>query len=448
MLLPVRPRVVALAAAAVTLAARIVCAQELLTIDRAVQNALTQNASLRAARAAVSEFDARVEETHSGWYPRLSVSEAWQRGDQPVFVFSSLLAARQFSAANFAINALNHPDPISFFRTSIAVEQLVFDGGRQRSTTDSAISHREIAQLASDEAAGALALATVQEFGRTLMAEAAQRSAAAALSTAREDLTRAEHRRDAGMATDGDVLALVAHVADLQQRVIQNQGEAAVSRAELNRLMGVPIAREYEIAQPPDTGAVSLATTDVTALLAEAEQNRPELRRAAAAERLADADRRGARASIIPQVAVQGAFDVSGTQFGNRAPGWIAGAGVRWNLSLGGAERAQLKAATDARPRAAAEADDTRAAVHVEIVTALRRLQAADARRAAGRAAVEQARESQRITRDCFEAGLAGVTDVLRASTAVVDAEHQRISAVIDVAVSEAMLRRALGRQP
>jgi outer membrane protein TolC len=121
---------------------------------------------------------------------------------------------------------------------------------------------------------------------------------------------------------------------------------------------------------------------------------------------------------------------------------------VRWNLSLGGAERAQLKAATDARTRAAAEADDTRAAVHVEIVTALRRLQAADARRAAGRAAVEQARESQRITRDRFEAGLAGVTDVLRASTAVVDAEHQRISAVIDVAVSEAMLRRALGRQP
>ena len=437
----------ALAVAASLLVTPVLFAQEELTLDRAVQNALTQNASLRAARAAVSEADAHVDESRSGWYPRVSVSETWQRGDQPVFVFSSLLAARQFSPANFAIDALNHPDPISFFRTSIAVEQLVFDGGRQRSTTDSAESHREIARLASDEAAGALALATVQAFGRTLMAEAAQRSAAAALVAAREDLTRSEHRRDAGMATDADVLALGAHVADLQQQAIHNQGEAAVSRAELNRLMGVSIEREYQIAPPTDAD-VPLATTSVEALLAEADQSRPELRRAAAALRLADADRRSARASLIPQVALQGVFDVSGTQFGQRASGWIAGAGVRWNLSLGGAERAQLTAATDARTRAAAEAEDMRAAVQVEIVTALRRLQAADARRAASRAAVEQARESQRITRDRFDVGLASVSDVLRASSAVVDAEHQRISAVIDVAVNEATLRRALGRHP
>jgi outer membrane protein TolC len=121
---------------------------------------------------------------------------------------------------------------------------------------------------------------------------------------------------------------------------------------------------------------------------------------------------------------------------------------VRWNLSLGGAERAQLTAATEARTRAAAEAEDVRAAVHVEVVTALRQLQAANARQAAGRAAVEQARESHRITRDRFEAGLAGVTDVLRASSAVVEAERQRISAVVDTVVSDAMLRRALGRQP
>ena len=119
---------------------------------------------------------------------------------------------------------------------------------------------------------------------------------------------------------------------------------------------------------------------------------------------------------------------------------------MRWNLSLGGAERAQLQAATNARMRASVEAEAARAAVEVEVMTAFRRLQSANARRAAGRAAVEQARESQRIVRDRFDAGLAGVTDVLRASSAVVDAESRRISAAVDAVVSEAMLRRALGR--
>lgn len=438
----------AFAAALAAFSGPILGAQELLTVDSAVQAALAQNPSLRAVRAAVSEADARAAEARSGWFPRVSVTETWQRGDQPVFVFSSLLAAREFAPDNFAIDSLNHPDPIAFFRTSIAVEQLLYDGGRQGSAGDSATYRREIAQLSADEASATLALATVQAYGRTLVAEASRRAAEAAREAAREDLVRAEHRRESGVASDADVLALVAHVADLEQRAIHRQGEAAVSRAQLNRLMGVPIEREYQLVSPSESDDVVLAATRIEALLAEAERSRPELRRAAAAQQAADADRTVARAGLLPQVAVQAAFDVSGTQFNDRASAWIAGAALRWNLSLGGAERAQLQAATNARVRASAEAEDVRAAVHVEVVTALRQLQAAQARQSAGRAALEQARESHRITRDRFDAGLAGVTDVLRASSAVVDAETQRTAAQVDAVVSEAMLRRALGRHP
>jgi outer membrane protein TolC len=104
-----------------------------LTLDRALTAALAQNASLRASRAGVEEASARVTRARSGLFPRVSVTESWQRGDQPVFVFSSLLSARRFAAVNFAIDALNHPDPIGFFQTSVVVEQLLFDGGRQRS---------------------------------------------------------------------------------------------------------------------------------------------------------------------------------------------------------------------------------------------------------------------------------------------------------------------------
>jgi outer membrane protein TolC len=437
-----------LAVAAIASAESGLSAQEPLTLEIAVQTALAQNAGLRAVRAGVSEADAYVDEARSNWFPRVSVAETWQRGDQPVFVFSSLLASRQFGPQNFAIDALNHPDAMGFYRTSVALEQLIFDAGRQRSAVDSAKSRRDIAQFSSDEASAGLMLATVQAYGRALMAEAGQRAAEAALEAGREDLTRTTERRDTGVASDADVLALVAHVADLQQRAIHQRGEAAVSRAELNRLMGVPVDREYQVAAPPDANGVVLAATSVDVLLAEAERSRPELRRAASGQQLADADRQGARAALIPRVAAQAAFDISGTQFNDRASAWLVGAEVRWSLSLGGAETARLRAATDARSRAAAEAEDRRAAVQVEVVAALRRLQAANARRAAGLAAVDQARESQRITRDRFEAGLATVTDVLRASSAVVDAESQRVSAVVDAMVSEATLRRAIGRSP
>jgi outer membrane protein TolC len=418
-----------------------------LTLEQAVQEALQHNASLRGARAGEAEAGQHVTEARAGWLPRVSFTESWQRGDQPVFVFSSLLASRQFTAANFAIDALNHPDPTGFFRSSIGAEQLIFDGGRQRAAIDAARLGQEMSRVAVEEAAAALVPAVTQTYGRIITATAGQRAAQAALSAAQEDLARAERRRDAGLATDADVLALAAQAATLRQRGIDHEADAAIAKAELNRLMGSPVDRDFEVSEAARGGA-DLAGIQLDAALAEADANRPELRRAAAAVRLADAEGKRARSAFIPQVAAQAAFDFSGTTFSDRAPSWVFGGELRWSLSLGGAEVARSRTAAEARVRATADAEDARAAVHVEVVTAFRRLEAAEARQAVGRAAVEQARERQRIVRDRFEAGMTGVTDVLQASSAATDAEAQRITAVVDAVASEALLRRAIGRYP
>ncbi len=440
--------VVFVTAALVALAPGRLPAQERLTLDRAVQETLARNASLRAARAASAAESARAREARSAWFPRVSVTESWQRGDQPVFVFSSLLSARRFAASNFVLDTLNHPEALGFFRTSVGVEQLLFDGGGRRSAVQIAAIRQDISELAVEQAAADLALSATRVFGRVLVAEAGRRAASAALDAAREERARAERRRDAGLVTDADVLALAVHAADLQQRAIQFEGDAAVARAELNRLMGAAVSRDFEAVEPPIGPKAAGADATLDRLLAEAEAARPELRRAAAVERLADAGRTQARAALVPQVAAQAVFDTSGTRLADRTSSWLVGGELRWNLSLGGAEIARLNAATEARAQARAEAQDQRAAIQVEVATALRRLEAAVARQVVGRAAVDQARESERIVRNRFNAGVAGITDFLRASSAVLDADAQRVSAAVDAIVSDAMLRRALGRHP
>jgi outer membrane protein TolC len=421
-------------------------AQDAMTLKGAIQEALAHNASLRAARAAAAEASEHVSEARAGWLPRVSFTESWQRGDQPVFVFSSLLASRNFTAANFAIDALNNPDPIGFFRSSIGAEQLLFDGGRQRSLIDGAQLRDEMSRLAADEAAASLVSAATQTYGRILIAESAARAAHAALESAQEDAARAERRRDVGMATDADVLALTTQIATLRQREIDNHADADVARAELNRLIGSPVERIYQVTEP-QPGA-EFSGMSVGTALAEANANRPEIKRADVAIRLAAADRKDAGTALIPQVSAQAGYDWSGTTFNSREPSWIVGGELRWNLSLGGAELARSRAAGQAQIRAAAEADEIRAAVHVDVVTAIRRLQAARDRQAVGLSAVNQARERQRIVRDRFDVGMAGVADVLQASSALTDAESQRVAGVVDAIASEALLRRALGRQP
>jgi outer membrane protein TolC len=410
-----------------------------------VQAAIAHNASLRVARAGVEEAAARTTEARAGFYPRLSVSEGWQRGDQPGFVFSSLLSSRQFAASNFAIDALNHPQPLGFFHTTFGVEQSIYDGGRQRAASSAAALGHDIATASFDEATATIALQTTQTFGRLLASEAAKRAADAGTESARQDLTRAEQRRDAGVATDADVLSLVVHVTDLRQRAIQAASAAAIARAELNRLMGAPVEAPIIAAVP--TSALS-SSPGVAALLAEADAARPEIKRAAAAAQLAEKNRSQATAALIPQVAAQAAYDLSGTRFTDRAGSWIVGGQVRWTFSTGGAELASRKAAAAAIARAAAESDDVRATVHVEVVTAAEGVESARAREAVGRVAVDQAHESQRIIRDRFEQGLAGVNDVLAASTVVLDAEANRTAAIVDVMIADATLRRAVGRLP
>jgi outer membrane protein TolC len=340
---------------------------------------------------------------------------------------------------------LNHPDATGFFRASVGVEQIVFDIGRGAATGAASAGH-DMAAAEATNRAHALALATIETFGRVLTAQASAAAARTAIEAGRQDLERARHRRDAGLVTDADVLALVVHVADLERRRIQAEGDAAIARAELNRLMGSPIDRDFRVVEP--SSSASEGTRDLTALLAEAEASRPDLQRAAAAERLADFNRRAARAAVVPTVAAHAAFDASGLHLGERVSSWIAGVELRWSLSTGGAEIARLDASSRAVERARAESDDLRAAVHVDVVAALRRLEAAEARLAAGRAAVEQAREAERIVRDRYEAGIASVTDVLRAAAAVLDAEANRASALVDGVVSSALLNRAIGRRP
>ena len=69
------------------------------------------------------------------------MAESWQRGNQPVFVFSSLLAQRQFTAADFALGALNHPDAVDNFRSAVTVEQSLFDGTTRASVAAAGIGH-------------------------------------------------------------------------------------------------------------------------------------------------------------------------------------------------------------------------------------------------------------------------------------------------------------------
>jgi outer membrane protein len=417
-------------------------AQTPLTLEDAIRRAQGETADARALASAIDEANARVQRAQSGFWPRVDVTETVQRGNQPVFVFSSLLSQRRFTAANFAIPALNHPDPVTNTRTAVALEQRIFDSGLTHLGVQAATLEREAASAGRDAARQGLAFRAAQAFVQVLQLEATARARDAAVDAAESDRQRARARREVGLVTEADVLAVDVHRADMRQRQIAASGDLAVARMQLAEAVGLPLTDPVVPLRPVPRPAPA----DGDALVRDALATHPDLRQADVHLQLADNGRRTARAALLPSVGVQAGWESNGATLGAQQSSWVIGAEMRVNVFRGFADTARISEAVHAHARATAERERVERRLEVDVRGALAQLAAARAREDAGRAALSQARESQRIIRDRYEGGLATVTDVLRAAEATLDAESRATGAEMDVILLTVALDRALGR--
>jgi outer membrane protein TolC len=419
-------------------------AQDRLSLPQAIEAALAANPEIVMARASTHEAEQQAPQAGAGFLPRLDFTQSWQRGDQPVFVFGSLLAQRQFAEADFALRQLNHPEPLTNSRTAFSLEQVLFDGGRTRSAVRSATLTVAMARSAERQTHNDLVVATTRAYGQVLRAAAGRRAAESAVAAAEEDARTAAARRDAGTGTEADVLAMLVHLAQMRARAIDAVSGERIARAGLNRLMNAPLDREWSLEEPT---TLENAPLDLTALLDAAMRLHPEIEQATLRRDLNRALKQSAQSALWPNLALQGGYEWNDGRRGGPAGAWIAGAAVRVNLFSGGANIARVREASYAIARAEAEQQRVEASVRLEVLTAAEQLSSARARQDVSRAAVTQARESLRMIRDRYEAGMVSTNDVIRAATVVLDAEAQLVGAIDDVIVGQASLRRAAGGQ-
>jgi outer membrane protein len=419
-----------------------VLAQERLALEEAVARARSRHPSVVTAGIAEREAALRVDEARAALLPRVDSTEAWQRGNLPVFAFSSLLSQRRFTAQDFDISTLNNPDPLDNFRASLSVEQVIFDGA-VRPAIRAAELGQQAAAVRRQQTEQDLAIAAVDAYGRVLLFEALTSAARAGVEAATEDGRRARDRHDVGTATQADVLSIDVHRAAMREREILARTEAVIARARLNELVGAPLDTVFTLdALNPLARSAEL----LPALEAQALGARPDIRLSAIEQRTAEAALSAARSAFLPQLAVRGGWEWNGGTFGTRAGGWLVGTEVRLNVFRGFADRARLKSAEAALERHGQEQLRVENAARLDVRAAAARLEAADARRGVAQAVVSQAVESQRITRDRYEQGLADAAALLQAAQAVLDAEAQDIAARVDTIVRRAALDRAIGR--
>ena len=386
-----------------------------LTLRQAIDQALGKNPAAAVAKADQDAANAAAKQARTAYLPLLGFTEDISRGNDPVYVFGSRLRQQQFTQANFALNALNRPQPIGDFVTRFKGSWMAFDSFQTQRQIHRADLFRKSAASASDAANQQIVIGVVSAYQSVLYAERALEVAQHEQQTAQALLNDVSQHVKAGLAVDSDRMAAEVNVAARKQELIAAQGNLDLAWADLRLAMGVQDLPQTALA-PIQARNFPDSTLDQE--LADAAKNRPDLKamgEATQAQKMAVA---AARSAFGPQISAYGNWEQDRPTFaGAGGNNWVAG--VQLNLDiLPIGKRDQLARERAGELKANAQLEQARQQLRLDVSRAHIQRQTAELQVATARAAMSQAAENLRIIRNRYTAGLATITDLLRAEDA------------------------------
>ncbi len=279
-----------------------------------------------------------------------------------------------------------------------------------------------------------------------------------ALSVSKEALSIIEANEKAGLAAQIDVHRSRVPVLNAQSQLLGLQGDAYDARRELARLLHLGAD---DLALADDLRALGFRAWPETPddLVATALSARPEMVRFDAVQAQQEADRRGVRSGLLPQISVSAglaarlsAAQVGGT-LGNptlvmptgATPGAALGANLSWQpfdlyKTQNAVEQASLAMERTERSRLA-QAD----AIRREVESALRQVRVLHDRGEVLDAQVDLARQNLGIMQDLFSQGNATILDLFDAQSSYRQALSQQATLSVNRVIAEYDLRWAIG---
>jgi outer membrane protein len=415
-----------------------------LTLQEAVAVALEHHPTVQAADAYAEAVQQGIAVAASARYPRVDFSEGFTRGNNPVYVFGSLLTQRQFGAQNFQLGFLNTPPPLDNFRTQFSASMPLWDAGQTSRRIRDARLEAQSATKAGQRTRQEVIFNVIQAYLNALLAAENVRIAQADVELTRADLARAQAREEQGVAVPSDLLSAKVQHAQAQEDLLRARNAEAIAQAALNVAMGV--AEDVSTLIEGQLSAVAFEAGALTERQQRALTVRPDFQQLEIGQQRASNGVRMARAEFLPKVNLFSAWEEDNQTFLTRGGNnWALGATLTFNLFDGGANRARLKESRARERQVEALRAQMASAVRLQVREAFLNLNTAHDRVEVSREAASQAEESLRIIQNRYEAGLATITDLLRAETAHSSARKNFLNALFDHRLSYAALELATG---
>ncbi len=418
----------------ITLAVSLAVAEDAprpLSLPEAIRLALKNNPDFATAQQHVNAARAGFQQTEAALWPQVRLAGSYAASDNPVQAFMLTLNQRAFSfAGNF-----NHPSTTDNLNGKVLAHWSLYDGGETIATRQAAKFNTEAARQTFAAAHNDLVFEVIRAFHTIGKARQFVAVATAAVTSMEANVNVASNRFAAGNVLKTDFLDAQVRLAEGQENLIRARNAFALSEIVFRVVLGVG-ENELVTAVEYDTTPHAPVTTITS---------RPEL--AAARQTVIAADRqvRAAQAGYVPHLNAFASYDLDSGNGTHYADSWLAGVSIELNLFDGFLTRGKISEARANLESARQQERKISLAVAFETRQAQLNLEESQARLATTGKSVAQAEESLQITKDRYTNGLALLTQVLDAETALTTTRQHRAAAEADVLIARAAIDHALG---
>ncbi len=410
-----------------------------LTLEKSIDLALSQNPSYLASQERVNAASSRVRQAASQFFPSLDAI-GQDNLDRKAFSidFPSMIPGgrSQRVTVDFTKN----------YQLSFNLSVPLYTGGR----LSAGFRQARYGLMASQESVRQTNQQTVfsakQAFFNYLVAREYVKVAEEALSLAEKTLKNVRNMFEVGVASRLDLLRAEVSASNLKPPVIQARNAVKIAEAGLKTVLGIDVSRPVEV-----VGELSYRPVEVdpAASLTAALSRRPELSLVNYQKLIAEETRKMAVAGGLPTVAVSGNYNYWGDYLKFKSGIWESYYSFNLIVNVPIFKGFQTSAQVAEAKAAIREIEQTRKgltdAIKFEVEAAVLNLSQARESLLSQEKNIEQALEGLRVAELNYGEGLATILDVDAARIALSEARTNRRRAVYEYEIALAMLDKATG---
>jgi len=299
-------------------------------------------------------------------------------------------------------------------------------------------------EFSLEDAHDLVTLAVGGAYLQALAAQARVDAAQAQLDTANAVLHPSTEQHGHGVLAQLNVDQNQVRTLTQQQQIITLRNDLAKQKINLARLTGLAPSDAYRLTDSFPFSPAPVQNVDQA--VAQAEQQRADIKAAQSQVDAAAKALSAARAERLPSVAVSGYYEAIGTNPAQSHGAFSAVGTLSIPLWQGGRTAGDIAQAEAVLAQRRAELDDIRGQVEGEVRQAYLDLEAAAGQVEVARKNLQVAQQTLEMTRARMEAGIINTVEVVQAQQTVASAQLDLIDSVFAHNLAKLSLARALGQ--